>query len=189
MEWKKDVRILAWVAGFFLFAYFMPVGTERFNNALLEAFKLTKWYAREHVLLCLIPAFFIAGVIAVFVSQGAVMKYFGAKAAKWKAYLVASLSGTILAVCSCTILPLFSSIHKRGAGTGFASGRASIIAPEYVGYQERNRNSKNCCLCDSSINYGNNQRVDLWFNCLTQSPVRSPQLSEAKSASGGSPVS
>ncbi|MCK4678861.1 MAG: permease [Bacteroidales bacterium] len=118
MEWKKEVRILAWVAGFFLFAYFMPVGTERFNNALLEAFELTKWYAREHVLLCLIPAFFIAGVIAVFVSQGAVIKYFGAKAAKWKAYLVASLSGTILAVCSCTILPLFSSIHKRGAGLG-----------------------------------------------------------------------
>ncbi|MCK5840093.1 MAG: permease [Bacteroidales bacterium] len=118
MEWKKEVRILAWIAGFFLFAYFMPVGTERFNNALLEAFELTKWYAQEHVLLCLIPAFFIAGVIAVFVSQGAVMKYFGAKAAKWKAYLVASLSGTILAVCSCTILPLFSSIRKRGAGLG-----------------------------------------------------------------------
>ena len=115
---KKEVRIFAWIAGFFLFAYFMPVGTERFNNALLEAFELSKWYAREHVLLCLIPAFFIAGVIAVFVSQGAVMKYFGAKAVKWKAYLIASLSGTILAVCSCTILPLFSSIHKRGAGLG-----------------------------------------------------------------------
>ena len=118
MEWKKEVKIFAWILGFFLFAWFMPIGTERFNNALLEAFKLTKWYAQEHVLLCLVPAFFIAGVIAVFVSQGAVIKYFGANAKKWMAYLIASLSGTILAVCSCTILPLFSSIHKRGAGLG-----------------------------------------------------------------------
>ena len=118
MEWKKELKIFAWILGFFLFAYFMPIGTERFNNALLEAFELTKWYAQEHVLLCLVPAFFIAGVIAVFVSQGAVIKYFGVKAKKWKAYLIASLSGTILAVCSCTILPLFSSIHKRGAGLG-----------------------------------------------------------------------
>ena len=118
MEWKKEVKIFAWILGFFLLAYFMPIGTERFNNALLEAFELTKWYAQEHVLLCLVPAFFIAGVIAVFVSQGAVIKYFGANAKKWMAYLIASLSGTILAVCSCTILPLFSSIHKRGAGLG-----------------------------------------------------------------------
>ncbi len=118
MEWKKEFKIFAWILGFFLFAYFMPIGTERFNNALLQAFELTKWYAQEHVLLCLVPAFFIAGVIAVFVSQGSVIKYFGAKAKKWKAYLIASLSGTILAVCSCTILPLFSSIHKRGAGLG-----------------------------------------------------------------------
>lgn len=118
MELKKELKILAWILGFFLFAYFMPIGTEKFNNALLEAFELTKWYAQEHVLLCLIPAFFIAGIIAVFISQGAVIKYFGANAKKWKAYLIASLSGTILAVCSCTILPLFSSIHKRGAGLG-----------------------------------------------------------------------
>jgi len=118
MEWKKELRIFAWILGFFLFAYFMPIGTGRFNNAILEAFELVKWYAQEHVLLCLVPAFFIAGVIAVFVSQGAVIKYFGASAKKWKAYLIASLSGTILAVCSCTILPLFSSIHKRGAGLG-----------------------------------------------------------------------
>ncbi|MDP3831374.1 MAG: permease, partial [Ignavibacteriaceae bacterium] len=82
------------------------------------AFDLAKWYAQEHVLLCLIPAFFIAGVIAVFVSQAAVVKYFGAKAKRWVAYSVAAVSGTILAVCSCTILPLFSSIHKRGAGLG-----------------------------------------------------------------------
>jgi len=118
MESKKELKIFAWILGLFLFAYFMPIGSERFDNALLEAFELTKWYAQEHVLLCLVPAFFIAGVIAVFVSQGAVIKYFGAGAKKWKAYLIASLSGTILAVCSCTILPLFSSIHKRGAGLG-----------------------------------------------------------------------
>ena len=118
MELKKELKIFAWIFGLFLFAYFMPIGSARFDNALLEAFELTKWYAQEHVLLCLIPAFFIAGVIAVFVSQGAVIKYFGAGAKKWKAYLIASLSGTILAVCSCTILPLFSSIHKRGAGLG-----------------------------------------------------------------------
>ena len=118
MEWKKEIKIFAWILGFFLLAWFMPIGTERFNNALIEAFELTKWYAHEHVLLCLVPAFFIAGVIAVFISQGAVIKYFGANAKKWKAYLIASLSGTILAVCSCTILPLFSSIHKRGAGLG-----------------------------------------------------------------------
>jgi len=79
---------------------------------------LVKWYAREHVILCLLPAFFIAGVISVFVSQGSVLRYFGANAKKWLAYTVASVSGTILAVCSCTILPLFSSIHKRGAGLG-----------------------------------------------------------------------
>jgi len=96
----------------------MPIENESFAGAILAAFDLAKWYAQEHVLLCLVPAFFIAGVIAVFVSQNAVIKYFGAKAKKWVAYLVAAGSGTILAVCSCTVLPLFSSIHKRGAGLG-----------------------------------------------------------------------
>jgi uncharacterized membrane protein YraQ (UPF0718 family) len=118
MEKKKELTILAWIAAVFLFAYFMPVESDRFQEAILAMFDLAKWYAQEHVILCLLPAFFIAGVIAVFVSQGAVMKYFGAKAKKWVAYTVASVSGTILAVCSCTILPLFSSIHKRGAGLG-----------------------------------------------------------------------
>ena len=118
MEWKREIKILAWIAGVFLFAFFMPLQGERFGEALMAMFDLTQWYAREHVILCLLPAFFIAGVIAVFVSQGAIMKYFGASANKWLAYSVASISGTILAVCSCTILPLFSSIHKRGAGLG-----------------------------------------------------------------------
>lgn len=118
MNWKEEYKKFLWILGFFLFAYFMPVGNETFDNAIHEAFALAKWYAQEHVLLCLVPAFFIAGVISVFVSQAAVIKYFGAKAKKWLAYLIASVSGTILAVCSCTILPIFSGIHKRGAGLG-----------------------------------------------------------------------
>lgn len=118
MERKKELKILAWIIAVFVFAYFMPIESVRFKEAIMAMFDLAKWYAQEHVILCLLPAFFIAGVIAVFVSQGAVMKYFGAKAKKWVAYSVASVSGTILAVCSCTILPLFSSIHKRGAGLG-----------------------------------------------------------------------
>ncbi|OQX99340.1 MAG: hypothetical protein B6I20_10080 [Bacteroidetes bacterium 4572_117] len=118
MERKKEIKILLWIITVFVFAYFMPIENERFNEAIMAMFDLSKWYAQEHVILCLLPAFFIAGVISVFVSQGAVMKYFGAKAKKWVAYTIASVSGTILAVCSCTILPLFSSIHKRGAGLG-----------------------------------------------------------------------
>ena len=118
MDFKREIKILFWIAAIFVLAYFMPLETDRFREAVLAMFDLARWYAREHVILCLLPAFFIAGVIAVFVSQGAVMKYFGAKAKKWLAYTVASVSGTILAVCSCTILPLFSSIHKRGAGLG-----------------------------------------------------------------------
>ena len=118
MKLKKELIILGWITAVFLFAFFMPIESAHFTEAILAMFDLAKWYAQEHVILCLLPAFFIAGVIAVFVSKGAVMKYFGAKAKKWVAYTVASLSGAILAVCSCTILPLFSSIHKRGAGLG-----------------------------------------------------------------------
>ncbi len=118
MEIKKEFKILGWIIAIFLFAFFLPLENERFLTAIDATLDLTRWYAREHVILCLLPAFFIAGVISIFVSQGAVMKYFGAKAKKWVAYTVASVSGTILAVCSCTILPLFSSIHKRGAGLG-----------------------------------------------------------------------
>lgn len=102
----------------FLMAYFLPVGNPRVQSAFLESFFLVREYAREHVLFCLVPAFFIAGAIACFVSQAAVMKYFGADAKKVVAYGVAAVSGTILAVCSCTILPLFAGIHKRGAGLG-----------------------------------------------------------------------
>ena len=118
MELKKEIKILLWIIAVFVFAFFMPVESARFTTAIDATFDLVKWYAREHVILCLLPAFFIAGVISVFVSQGSVIKYFGANAKKWLAYTVAAMSGTILAVCSCTILPLFSSIHKRGAGLG-----------------------------------------------------------------------
>ena len=117
---KERYKLLIMV-GIFALAWFLPVGSERFQSALIEAFALARWYAREHVLLCLIPAFFIAGAISVFVSQGAVMNYLGPKASKLVAYAVAATSGTILAVCSCTVLPLFSAIHKRGAGLGPAT--------------------------------------------------------------------
>lgn len=118
MEWKKEIIILFWIVLFFLFAFFMPLESIRFQEAVNATLDLTRWYAQEHVILCLLPAFFIAGVIAIFVSQGSVLKYFGAQAKRWVAYSIAAVSGTILAVCSCTILPLFSSIHKRGAGLG-----------------------------------------------------------------------
>lgn len=106
------------VLAVFLICYFLPIENARFTNAINEALALTKWYAREHVLLCLVPAFFIAGAISVFVSKASVIKYFGARANKFLSYGVASASGTILAVCSCTILPLFLGIYQRGAGLG-----------------------------------------------------------------------
>ncbi|MBU4524894.1 MAG: permease [Desulfomicrobium sp.] len=118
MNWKEEWKPLAIIVVVFLACFYLPVGLPRFDNAILEAFHLVKWYAQEHVLLCLIPAFFIAGAISVFVSQGAVMKYLGAKAKKVMAYGVASVSGTILAVCSCTVLPLFAGIYRMGAGLG-----------------------------------------------------------------------
>lgn len=118
MELKKEIKILIWIIVVFLGIFFMPIQSPVFTTAVDATFDLAKWYAHEHVVLCLLPAFLIAGVISVFVSQASVIKYFGAKAKRWVAYTVAAVSGTILAVCSCTILPLFSSIHKRGAGLG-----------------------------------------------------------------------
>lgn len=121
VDWRHEWKKLAWIAGAFLVCFYLPVGRARFDTAVLEALHLVKWYAQEHVLLCLVPAFFIAGAIAVFVSQAAVMKYLGAKANKVLAYGVASVSGTILAVCSCTVLPLFAGIYRMGAGLGPAT--------------------------------------------------------------------
>ena len=118
MDWKKEWKILAVLASIFLVFFYLPVGTPRFDNAVFEALYLAKWYAREHVIFCLIPAFFIAGAIGVFISQQSVMKYLGAKAKKVIAYGVASVSGSVLAVCSCTVLPLFAGIYRMGAGLG-----------------------------------------------------------------------
>jgi len=105
----------------FLAVYFIPFENIEIQAAIIEAFLMLREYAREHVLLCLVPAFFIAGAIANFVSQQSVIKYFGAKANKILSYSVASVSGTVLAVCSCTVLPLFAGIYKRGAGIGPAT--------------------------------------------------------------------
>ncbi|MCG6971857.1 MAG: permease [Desulfobacterales bacterium] len=118
IDWKAIWKPLSVIVGVFIIFFWLPVGSSRFNGAVIESLALAKWYAQEHVILCLVPAFFIAGAIACFVSQAAVMKYLGAGAKKVLAYGVASVSGSILAVCSCTILPLFASIWKRGAGLG-----------------------------------------------------------------------
>ena len=116
-EWQK----LLWIIGIFLAAYYLPWDSVLIRQAGLEAFMMLQDYARQHVLTCLIPAFFIAGAISVFVSQAAVLKYFGAKANKILSYSVASVSGSVLAVCSCTVLPLFAGIYTRGAGIGPAT--------------------------------------------------------------------
>ncbi len=119
--WQDQWKALAVIIAVFLACFYVPIGNARFDNALMESFYLVKWYAQEHVLLCLIPAFFIAGAIGIFVSQEGVMKYLGPAASKWVAYPVASVSGSVLAVCSCTVLPLFAGIWTRGAGLGAAS--------------------------------------------------------------------
>ena len=117
----KERYIFLILIGIFLAAYFIPWDDMVVRQSGLEAFMMLQEYAREHVLACLIPAFFIAGAIATFVSQGAILKYFGSQARKILSYSVASVSGTILAVCSCTVLPLFAGIYSRGAGIGPAT--------------------------------------------------------------------
>ena len=121
VSWKAEWKALAAITAAFLALFYLPTGSERFRGAVMESLELSRWYAREHVLLCLVPAFFIAGAISVFVSQASVMRYLGARANKALAYGVASVSGTILAVCSCTVLPLFAGIYRMGAGLGPAS--------------------------------------------------------------------
>ena len=117
---KERTKLLIIVSAF-VAAYYVPWGNQTIRQSGLEAFMMLQEYAREHVLTCLIPAFFIAGAIAVFVSQASVLKYFGASARKILSYSVASVSGTVLAVCSCTVLPLFAGIYTRGAGIGPAT--------------------------------------------------------------------
>ncbi|TVR13260.1 MAG: hypothetical protein EA395_04340 [Phormidium sp. GEM2.Bin31] len=120
--WKEEKNILLAVIGIFLLCFYLPIEaiqqSERLENAFWESLYLVRWYAQEHVLLCLIPAFFIAGAIAVFISEDSVIKYLGAKANPIIAYGVASVSGSVLAVCSCTVLPLFAGIYRMGAGLG-----------------------------------------------------------------------
>ncbi len=121
MFWKKEWKPFAYITGVFLIIFFLPLGWSRFDNSIMEALQLAKWYAREHVLLCLIPAFFIAGAIAVFISESSVMKYLGPAANKVIAYGVSAVSGSVLAVCSCTVMPLFAGIYRMGAGLGPAT--------------------------------------------------------------------
>lgn len=118
---RRELKLLGATVAVFAVFYWLPLGSPRFDTAILEALQLAKWYAREHVILCLVPAFFIAGGIAVFLNQAAVMRYLGPTANRVLAYGTAAISGSILAVCSCTVLPLFAGIHKRGAGLGPAT--------------------------------------------------------------------
>ena len=116
-QWKIFVAFLA----IFLVAYFLPLSDPKVEGAIVEAFKLLQWYARNHTLACVVPALFIAGGIITFLSQAAVMKYLGPKSSKPLAYAVASVAGTVLAVCSCSVLPMFAGIYQLGAGLGPAS--------------------------------------------------------------------
>ena len=139
MDWTREWKWLILLVGGFLAVVALPVGSPRVDGAVLEALQLLRWYAREHVLLCLVPALFIAGAISVFVGQASVMKYLGARAGKARAYGVASVAGTVLAVCSCTIVPLFAGIYRKGAGIGpaitflFFAPAGNIMALAYTG--------------------------------------------------------
>lgn len=117
----KQWKIFGALLGIFLVAYFLPLGNPKVEGAVLEAFKLLQWYARNHTLACVVPALFIAGGIITFLSQAAVMRYLGPKTNKLAAYSVASVAGVVLAVCSCSVLPMFAGIYHLGAGLGPAS--------------------------------------------------------------------
>lgn len=110
IDWKVIWKPMMLIVSGVLLFFFLPVDSTRFTQSVIESMALAKWYAYEHVLLCLVPAFFIAGAVAVFVSQGSVMKFLGAGANRVISYSVASVSGSVLAVCSCTVLPLFAGI-------------------------------------------------------------------------------
>lgn len=118
MDWKAEWKRVLWLVAGFLICYQLPVGVPRFDNALSGALSQARWYAREHVLLGMVPAFFIAGAIRVFVRREAVLKYLGARASRWLAFGVAAVSGAVLTTCSCTVLPLFEGIYRAGAGLG-----------------------------------------------------------------------
>src|SRR5512132_1859387 len=143
-EWRTEGRTLLLLTAAFIAALWIPFDAPRFEDSLQEAFALLQWYAREHVVSCLLPALLIAGAIAVFISQGAVIRLLGAGANKVVAYGIASISGTILAVCSCTVLPLFGGLYKRRrSGPGdrlplFRSGDqilAIVLTAKVLGFE------------------------------------------------------
>ena len=117
----KQWKIFAAFVVIFLVAYFLPLSNVQVSGAILEAFKMLQWYARNHTLACVVPALFIAGAIITFLSKEAVLRHLGPKANKVEAYSVASVSGTVLAVCSCSVLPMFAGIYRVGAGLGPAA--------------------------------------------------------------------
>jgi hypothetical protein len=121
MELKREARFGAILGIVFAAAYWTPLTNPRVSNAILEGFKLLQWYVRNHTLACVVPAIFIAGAISTFLSQASVMRHLGPKSPKVKAYGVASVSGSVLAVCSCSVLPMFAGIYRLGAGLGPAS--------------------------------------------------------------------
>jgi len=118
---KKELKIFAALVAVFLVAYFLPLGSEKVRSAILEAFRLLQWYAMHHTLACVVPAMFIAGAISTFLSQASVMRYLGPESNRLLAYSVASVAGVVLAVCSCSVLPMFAGIYTMGAGLGPAS--------------------------------------------------------------------
>ena len=118
---KRELKVFAALTGIFLVAYFLPLGSTRIQAAILEAFRLLQWYARNHTLACVVPALFIAGAIITFLSQSSVMRYLGPRSNPVLAYAVASVAGCVLAVCSCSVLPMFAGIYNLGAGLGPAT--------------------------------------------------------------------
>jgi uncharacterized membrane protein YraQ (UPF0718 family) len=117
-SWRKELQILGWMTAVFLVAYFLPLSNAKVRDAIQEAFKLLQWYVRNHTLACVVPAMFIAGAVTTFLSKEMVLRHLGPTSSKPKAYGVASVSGTVLAVCSCSVLPVFAGIHRLGAGLG-----------------------------------------------------------------------
>jgi len=121
MAMRRELKIFAGFVVIFLVAYALPLGNPKVQAAIQEAFRLLQWYARNHTLSCVVPALFIAGAIITFLSKNSVMRYLGPNSNPLLAYAVASVSGCVLAVCSCSVLPMFAGIYKLGAGLGPAS--------------------------------------------------------------------
>ena len=117
----KEWKIFAALVAIFLLAYFLPLENPKVKDGILEGFRLVQWYARMHTLACVVPALFIAGAIATFLSHASVIRYLGPRANRWLALGVASVSGCVLAVCSCSVLPMFAGIYQLGAGLGPAT--------------------------------------------------------------------